>query len=165
MKKLGISKLLGSIGLVALLSSNVMGASLKGISLDEDLSTACVKLKELYKDNKKVTIEQKSDRCGYDNMLFGYIGIESTNSKTVTSINLPVSLFGLSLLDGVKSHAEKYINSEDAVVNTMDYHRDGEYEYYKGNSILNECSVIINNMFIKLESNKLIKPKNTVRFN
>ncbi len=165
MKKLGISKLLGSLGLVAVLSTSSFGASLKGISLDEDLNSACSKLRDLYKGNKKVTIEQKPDRCGYDNIMFGYIGIESTNSKTVTSINLPVSLFGLSLLDGAKSHADKYINSEDAAVTTMDYHRDDKYEYYKGSSILNECSVTIDNLFIKLESDKLIKPKNTVRFN
>lgn len=164
MKKLGITTLLGSVGLVALLSSSSFGASLKGISLDEDLNTACDKLIAIYKDNKKIKIERKSDRCGYDNMMFGYIGIESTNSKTVTSINLPVNLFGLGLLDGVKSHADKYVNSPDASVTTMDYHKNGKYEYYEGKSILNECSVTIDNMFIKLESNKIIKPKNDINF-
>lgn len=53
MKKLGISKLLGSLGLVAVLSTSSFGASLKGISLDEDLNSACSKLRDLYKGNKK----------------------------------------------------------------------------------------------------------------
>ena len=164
MKISEISKILGSVGLVALLSSSSFGTSLKGISLDEDLNTACSKLRELYKNDKKVTIERKADRCGYNNMMFGYIGIESTNSKTVTSINLPVSMFGLGLLDGVKSHADKYVNSPDALVNTMDYHKNGTYEYFEGKSILNECSVKIDNFFIKLESNKIIKPNNEISF-
>ena len=53
MKISEISKILGSVGLVALLSSSSFGTSLKGISLDEDLNTACSKLRELYKNDKK----------------------------------------------------------------------------------------------------------------
>ena len=59
MKISGISKILGSVGLVALLSSSSFGASLKGIELNENLDTACDKLRAIYKDNKKVKITFK----------------------------------------------------------------------------------------------------------
>lgn len=160
--KINFSKIVSSVGLVAMLSTNMFGASLKGIELEEDLSTACDKFKSIYKDNKKVqiTLDYNKHRCGWDNMLMGYIGVEADKENKVTSINIPTEVFGFSILDNPKTIADKYIQSEGAAVRTMDRFTRGKYEYYQGYSIRGQIQVTIDNMFIKLESSSAGEPVN-----
>lgn len=160
--KINFSKIVCSVGLATLLSSNMFGASLKGIELEEDLSSACDKFKSIYKDNKKVqiTLDYNKHRCGWDNILMGYIGIEADNENKVTSINIPIEKFGFSILDGAKTIADKYVQSEGAAVRTMDRFTSGKYEYYQGYSIRGQIQVTIDNMFIKLETSSAGEPVN-----
>lgn len=162
MKISKLSRIILSTGLVALLSADACAASLKGIELDENLNTACDKFKAIYKDNKKVQIilNNKKHTCGWDNMLFGFVGIIANNNDEVQSINIPVDVFGFSVFEGAKSISDKYVKSEGAAVRVMEYYKDGKYEYYQGYNLYGQLQVTIDAMFIKLENESAAEPVN-----
>lgn len=164
MKISGISKILGSVGLAALLSTSSFGASLKGIELNENLDTACDKLRAIYKDNKKVkiTFNEKNKTCGWDNIMFGFIGITGDKYNEVKSINLPVDVFGFTVFEGAKSISEKYLKSKGSAVMTMEHHTQGKYEYFQGYNLYGQVQVTIDTMFIKLET---VSAENPANFN
>lgn len=148
-----------------LFSSNLFGAGLKGIEIGEDLNSGCEKLKQVYKEynkayKKNVIIKLHKNECGNG----GLIGLTSADGKTISKIELPIHLFGLSMFDGAKSHADNYVNSKDAAVFKLErqYIKADDYEYYDGYNLMGDIYVKIDILFISM-SKPLVKPQ--VNFN
>ena len=150
MKISGISKILGSVGIVALLSSSSFGASLNGVSLGNDIVSECDNIRRSKLNNKnQIQLDKKQKTCGYES---GYNILTADASGKIISIRFPVTVFGLSFLDGAKSHSEKYLNSKSPVVDKLDYIKEGNREFYRGIDLFKQYKITVDSAFIELES-------------
>lgn len=148
MKKLGISKLLGSVGLVALLSSSVFGDSkLAGIELGSDYKAGCEKLKDLFaKKEPKYTFKISKDRCGFE---FGnWVGLKTKDGTTVDYVGVRPTIFGYPFYNEAKDLAQDYIKNPNAVSHILDF--DPKNNWYIGTNLLGTEMVTIDYFVIAI---------------
>lgn len=151
MSKLGISKVLSTIGLVAMLSSDMLGASkLAGIELGSDnYEIGCQKIKDIItkKDLSKLKeFKQTNTSCGYNYTIF--IGLKSSNGKTIDYIGLKNEYFGFNFIEDPKTVAQAYIGRMDAVAHELTY--NAEKKTYNGHSDISKEGVVIDWMTISI---------------
>lgn len=151
MKKLGItgiSKLLGSLGLVAVLSTSLAGNSvLAGIELGSEYKEGCEKLKGLFaKKEPKYTFKISKDRCGYE---FGnWVGLKTKDGTTVDYIGIRHTIFGYPFYNEAKDIAQDYIKNINAVSHMLDF--DPKNNWYIGTNLLGTERVTIDYFVIAI---------------
>lgn len=140
-----------------IVASTLSASSLKGIEIGSNFSEACEKLTAIYKKEKKnVKLSKSANRCGYETMFLTYFGVTSDDGKQVTSVELPITMFGFSMLDPLIEIAQAYIDSPDAATSSLQSHQDGKYEYYTGYNQSSKEDVKIDIQSIKISIRKRV---------
>jgi hypothetical protein len=156
MKKL---KLLSTILGLSVLASVATAGSLKDIELDEDFNSACVKVNNIFKNNKQIEIKKDIKKCGFFNiMLMSYIGVESNDGTTVDVIRLPVNVFGLDMMDKAESHMKKYVKSSGSPLTIFEKIENGNSTYYEAYIIYGQYSITIDDVFITMQNKSSEEP-------
>lgn len=143
MKRLGISKLVGSLGLVAILSSQAIASSkLAGIELGSDFKEGCEKVKTLFaeRESKKLVFKTYKDRCGFE-WGFEWVGLKTQDGSTVDYVGIKNTTFGFAFTAGAQEVTKEYIRRLDAVTHIMDYNSDNQR--YEGTNLLGTEKVTI----------------------
>ena len=155
MKISGISKILGSIGLVALLSSNALaGSKLANIELGSNYKEGCEKLKTLFaKKEPKLDFKSTTERCGSE-WGMEWVGLKTKDGATIDYIGIKHTTFGYPFYNEAKDVAQDYIKTINAVLHILDF--EPQNNWYTGTNLLGTEKVTISYFVVavfKIENN------------
>lgn len=126
-------------------------ASLAGITLGEDISTACPKFEKILNENK-IKLDKKDGKCSTFFMMNG--GLVFDNNK-VMGIIIPNTFLGFKFLTPAEDVANSYINSDKAInadfVIKTERTKSGKIEKTIIGTDKNNQKIEINNAFVALQ--------------
>lgn len=149
MKISGISKILGSVGLVALLSSNaIAGSKLAGIELGSDYKQGCEKLKTLFeKKETKIVFKSTDKKCGTE-WGMEWVGLKTKDGSTIEYIGVKHTTFGYPFFNDAKDVSQDYTKTLNAVSHILDF--EPQNNWYTGTNLLGTERVTISNFVIAI---------------